>query len=102
MAARMLTYCVGAQYRTGAREAIRELRTGEALTLRREPDNPHDRNAVAVFDACGQQLGYVPRADAPAVAKVMDSGLPFTARCRIGGSSAMTIEWETERHEQRP
>ena len=97
----MLTYIVGAHYRVGAREAIAELRAEEALTLRREPLNPHDRNAVAVFDACGQQLGYVPRQDAPTVAKVMDLGLPIIARCRAAGTTSIDISWEVSR-EQRP
>jgi hypothetical protein len=28
--------------------------------IRREPSNPHDRNAVAVADLAGRQLGHVP------------------------------------------
>jgi hypothetical protein len=34
---------------------------GSALTLRPEPDNPHDPSAVAVDLADGTPLGYVPR-----------------------------------------
>ena len=93
--AQMLTYIVGSQYRTGARVAIAALRTGEVLTLRREPDNPHDRNAVAVHAADGTKLGYVPRVDAGAVAKVLDREL--TCSCRFAGrpsTTSVTIEWE--------
>lgn len=100
--AQMLTYIVGSQYRKGAREAIAELRTDEVLTLRREPENPHDRNAVAVYDVCGQHLGYVPRQDAGAVAKVIDRGLPFVAKCRARGTTSIDISWETQSYEQRP
>lgn len=100
--AQMLTYIVGSQYRTGARVAIAALRTGEVLTLRREPDNPHDRNAVAVYDACGEHLGYVPRQDAGAVAKVIDTGLPFIAKCRSRGTTSIDISWETKTYEQQP
>jgi hypothetical protein len=34
---------------------------GRRLTLRAEPDNPHDPNAVAVLTEAGVSLGYVPR-----------------------------------------
>jgi len=34
---------------------------GSALTLRREPDNPHDPSAIAVDLSDGTPLGYVPR-----------------------------------------
>lgn len=98
----MLTFIVGSGYRAGAREAIADLQKGEALTLRREPENPHDRNAVAVYDACGQHLGYVPRQDAGAVAKVIDRGLQFTAKCRARGTTSIDISWEMQSHEQRP
>ena len=40
---------------------------GRVLTLRAEPDNPHDPHAVAVLLAGGEPVGYVPREIAPAV-----------------------------------
>jgi hypothetical protein len=40
---------------------------GAPLTLRPEPANPHDADAVAVDLADGSPLGYVPREFAPAV-----------------------------------
>jgi hypothetical protein len=40
---------------------------GRPLTLRAEPDNPHDPNAVAVLLASGEPVGYVPRDVAPLV-----------------------------------
>ena len=36
-----------------------QCRQGEELTLRREPDNPQDPNAVAVFRENGDQVGYL-------------------------------------------
>lgn len=39
-----------------------EFAPGRPLLLRPEPDNPHDRNAVGVWDEAGQaQVGYLPR-----------------------------------------
>jgi len=56
-----------------------ELRIGDPLELVREPDNPHDRNAVRV-DWRGRKLGYVPRAENEALAWAMDRGERVTAR----------------------
>ena len=56
-----------------------ELRLGDALELVREPDNPHDRNAVRV-DWRGRKLGYVPRAENAALAWAMDRGESVRAR----------------------
>ena len=68
----------GFQYHTGA--AVWDaLKVGDTLTLRREPDNPYDSNAVRV-DWHGQQLGYLPRAENGAVAAEMDSGGRVEAR----------------------
>lgn len=56
-------------------EAVRDgLRPGEALALRREPGNPHDALAIEVLTRGGRKLGYVPRADNPALARLMDAG----------------------------
>jgi hypothetical protein len=56
-----------------------ELRVGDRLDLVREPDNPHDRNAVRV-DWRGRKLGYVPRAENAALAWAMDRGERLGAR----------------------
>lgn len=39
---------------------IAQCRNGQTLALRAEPENPHDRHAVAVFNSHGLQLGYLP------------------------------------------
>jgi hypothetical protein len=56
-----------------------QMREGDALTLVREPDNPHDINAVRV-DWNGHQLGYIPRTENQAVARQMDRGNRLEAR----------------------
>ena len=56
-----------------------EIKPGDRLTLTREPENHHDRNAIRV-DWNGQQLGYVPRAENRAVARALDSGEKLEAR----------------------
>ena len=49
------------------------LRVGEALHLKREPCNPHDRYAVAVWFR-NEHLGYVPRRENRTLARLMDQG----------------------------
>jgi hypothetical protein len=56
-----------------------EVRAGDELSLVREPDNPHDRNAVRV-EWRSFKLGYVPRAQNEAVARMLDRGTRLIAR----------------------
>jgi hypothetical protein len=56
------------------RDACELLDEGDAIVLEREPDNPHDRNAIIVLTAGGDELGYVPRDDAKQMAPLMDEG----------------------------
>ncbi len=62
-----------------AAELWAELKVGDALELRRERDNPHDANAVAVAWR-GRKLGYVPRRENAALAWGLDRGVPLRAR----------------------
>ncbi len=68
----------GSQYYAVA-ELWSQIRLGDRLTLVREPDNRHDRNAVRV-EWRGRQLGYVPRAENRAVASALDDGETLEAR----------------------
>lgn len=56
-----------------------QLRVGDALTLVREAENPHDGNAIAV-EWQGHKLGHVPRTDNAALARFMDHGQRLEAR----------------------
>ena len=55
------------------------LRAGDALTLVREVDNPHDARAVRI-EWRGVMLGYLPRRQNAAVAAALDRGEPVGAR----------------------
>jgi len=55
------------------------MREGDALALVREPENPHDGNAVRV-EWRGRMIGYLPRAENRAVAAEMDRGGRVEAR----------------------
>jgi hypothetical protein len=68
----------GFQFHEG-RKNWEGMRVGDALTLVRESDNPHDPKAVRV-EWRGHLIGYVPRADNEAVSRFLDRGVPLTAR----------------------
>jgi hypothetical protein len=53
-------------------------REGTALTLVREPANPHGSNAVAIYVG-RSQIGYASSEDASRLAKFLDAGWSYTA-----------------------
>jgi HIRAN domain len=55
----LVSHVAGATHRPEA-VASDEAAPGRPLTLRAEPDNPHDPHAVAVLTAAGESVGYVP------------------------------------------
>jgi len=55
------------------------MRVGDPLRLVREPQNPHDANAVRI-EWRGEMLGYIPRRENADVARQMDLGAPVKAR----------------------
>ena len=52
---------------------------GSPLGLRRDPDNEHDPNAIAVETAGGLQVGWVPREAAADLAAQIDAGRAWSA-----------------------
>ncbi len=65
----------------GRQEALRTLTAGMFLELRREPENEHDPNAVAVCQGEGAhvQVGYLRRPVAAALAPELDRGVRYRA-----------------------
>jgi hypothetical protein len=59
--------------------AADEVEPGRPLELRRDPDNPHDPNAIAVHLPGGAQVGWVPREVAAELAPRIDAGEPLSA-----------------------
>ena len=56
------------------------LAPGRPLVLRRDTDNPHDANAIAVLPVgAGEQGGWVPRDLAAEIAPDLDAGRPWSA-----------------------
>jgi len=63
-----ISKCVGIQHYGGSGTRYNK----EPLHLRRDPNNPYDRNAIAVRTIGGKQVGHMQRVDALAVARVAD------------------------------
>lgn len=91
----MLTYIAGVGFKPGAQDRLRASVAKEPLVLLREPQNPYDKHAVAVFSQDGIALGYVPAVDAKAISWAMALDMSVTAYLTLGGTStAMQISWE--------
>lgn len=67
------------------------LSVGQRLTLVRESSNPHDSDAIAVYFR-NDKLGYVPRSENSAVARMLDSGQRLEAR--ISELTAIEDPWQ--------
>ena len=52
---------------------VAKLSLGESVVLHREPNNPHDNNAIMVLRQTGEQIGYINRILATSVAPRIDS-----------------------------
>jgi len=59
----MSTLLAGSTFRQQALQEAFHRTKGSPFTarIRKEPENPHDRNAIVVSDASGLVLGYIPR-----------------------------------------
>jgi hypothetical protein len=63
---------------TSRQDVVRRCREGEVLRLGREPNKPHDPNAVRVLRQNGEQLGYLPaHVAATGLACDLDEGRNF-------------------------
>ncbi|MGA8796101.1 MAG: helicase-related protein [Candidatus Cybelea sp.] len=86
-AARFHTKLAGVSFE-GRQDVIAGLHAGAPLELRRQADNPHDSNAIAVH--YGQlQLGFLNKRLAAHIAPLMDAGARYGARVAslTGGTS---------------
>jgi hypothetical protein len=72
-------HVAGFPYHEGPR-LIDRLAVGGRLRLVREPDNPHDPLAVAIYHQ-DDRIGYVPRERNRGIADRLDRGAPLD--CRI-------------------
>ena len=85
-----LSPVAGFQYHKGP-AVWRRMRQRDDLKLRREPRNPHDDRAVAVYWH-DRKLGYVPRRENAAIAQMLDRGL--TLRATVEQLAESENPWE--------
>jgi hypothetical protein len=64
---------------------------GDALDLMREPENPHDADAIAVYWR-GYQLGYLPREENRTLARLLDGGAEL--RAQVVSTCPAAEPWE--------
>lgn len=62
----------------GKQEIIKQLNKSSTITIRREPTNKFDTNAIAVWSEIGQ-VGYIGKDYASILAPMMDGGTQFNA-----------------------
>ncbi|KAL8782498.1 MAG: hypothetical protein Q9213_005337 [Squamulea squamosa] len=76
------TKIVGIQYYTGCATV------GEFVSIRREPTNPYDANAIKVNNVMQDQIGHIPKQMAAKLARYMDAGSLFVEGCLAGTKGA--------------
>jgi tetratricopeptide (TPR) repeat protein len=76
---------------------LQRCRKGEPLDLVREPNNPYDKLAIAVFRANGEQIGYLPQD--PRLAVHIDRGGRVSAKIHdiVGGSGFLGLFIKSKR-----
>ena len=74
---------------------VAALEIGEQITLRREPTNPYDANAIRVERLTCEQIGYIDRYKAASLAPIFDAcggiGAGFVIQLIGGNSNGMSL-----------
>lgn len=61
-----------------------EIKEGDKLVLKREPENRFDENAILVLDGKNRKIGYIPEKDNIVFARLMDAGKYLMAKMPTG------------------
>lgn len=75
----LFDFAIAGGWYHGLKDVCDKLSIGERLTLKHEPDNPYDCNAVAVCRTDGLMLGYVPRAANEPIARLLQQAAQIDA-----------------------
>ena len=79
-------------------EILARMQQWEAVDLLREPSNPHDKNAIAVFGGMGQ-IGWIAKEMSWAIAEPMDAGCSAQAKLSsLGGGGDKPYGGKLEIH----
>jgi hypothetical protein len=67
-------YIAGTTFREDIAEIEPELQKNDLLVFKREPDNEHDKLAIAIYDKRERRIGYIPQKNNEILARLMDAG----------------------------
>lgn len=74
------TYVAGTTHVEGIEAMEETLGDGDRLVFYREPDNPHDPQAIRIETLKKEKIGYVPRKDNVVFSRLMDAGKVLFAK----------------------
>ncbi|MFK7735156.1 MAG: HIRAN domain-containing protein [Pirellulaceae bacterium] len=77
------TFRVVGEFAGNRSHHISQLNIGNPVRLIRQPDNPHDHNAVLVCDSHNRELGYLKRDVASWFAPMLDRGVAVDANVHV-------------------
>lgn len=92
------TYVAGTTHIEGIEALATSLRDGDRLVFYREPDNPHDPQAIRIETLEKKKIGYVPRRDNVVFSRLMDAGSSFRNGCGKGDAGQLA----KDRHQNLP
>lgn len=93
---------MGSSFHKGAGAMIMRMAPGTVLQLRRQPDNPADANAVAVYYMGENMIGYLGRDIAAHLAPLMDSGMEVRCTKLLPADATIALEWDGPEMEAKP
>lgn len=74
------TYVAGTTHIEGIEDMADSLNEEDRLVFYREPDNPHDPQAIRIETLEGKKIGYVPKQDNVIFSRLMDAGKVLFAK----------------------
>lgn len=74
------TFVAGTSYIEGIEAIGLNLKEGDRLVFYREPNNPHDPQAIRIETLDKIKIGYVPRRDNVVFSRLMDAGKVLFAK----------------------
>ena len=92
MDGKMTLNLVGIQYRDNHEDLLENLEVGTHVTLKHDPTNDYDANALAFYLSDGTMLGYLPKKDQPFARIFMKMGY---IECEISNIDGTYIDTET-------
>ena len=92
MDGKMTLNLVGIQYRDNHEDLLENLEVGTHVTLKHDPTNEYDANALAFYLSDGTMLGYLPKKDQPFARIFMKIGY---IECEISNIDGTYIDTET-------